>query len=157
MAKSNSGRSKAAATPEPQGGSVLTPVMDAMKAHPVATAAAVAVGGAVVAGLARRARGAPPVAEASASAKKNGKPKRAAGSGLTRKVTPDSLLASVVGGEPLTRADITRKIWDYIKAHGLQDTANRRMINADATLRPIFGQEQVSMFEMTRLVSRHVS
>ena len=63
----------------------------------------------------------------------------------------------MVGRDPLTRADITKRMWDYIKQNGLQDGANRRMINADAKLRPLFGSDQVSMFEMTRLVSQHVS
>lgn len=76
--------------------------------------------------------------------------------GIAQKVQPDDKLAPIVGGDPLTRADLTKKIWEYIKANGLQDAKDRRAINADAKLRPIFGKDQVSMFEMTRLVNNHV-
>ena len=77
--------------------------------------------------------------------------------GIAQEVKPDALLAAVVGKEPLTRANLTKKIWDYIKANNLQDAKNRRAINADAKLRPIFGKDQVTMFEMTKLVNQHVS
>jgi upstream activation factor subunit UAF30 len=76
--------------------------------------------------------------------------------GLAQPVQPDAQLAAIVGKEPLTRAEMTKKIWDHIKKNNLQDPANRRMINADDKLRPIFGKDQVSMFEMTRLVNLHV-
>jgi upstream activation factor subunit UAF30 len=77
--------------------------------------------------------------------------------GIAQKVQPDAQLAQVVGGDQLTRADLTKKVWDYIKKNNLQDSQNRRMINADDKLRPIFGgKSQVSMFEMTKLVSQHV-
>lgn len=78
--------------------------------------------------------------------------------GLAQKVQPDSVLAKVVGSQPMTRSEITKKVWDYVKGNKLQDSQNRRMINADDTMRPIFnGQSQVSMFEMTKLVNKHVS
>ncbi len=78
--------------------------------------------------------------------------------GLAQKVQPDAQLAKVVGGQPMTRSEITKKVWDYVKKNNLQDSQNRRMINADDTMRPIFnGQSQVSMFEMTKLVNQHVS
>ena len=78
--------------------------------------------------------------------------------GLAQKVQPDDKLAKVVGGQPMTRSEITKKVWDYVKKNNLQDSQNRRMINADDTMRPIFnGQSQVSMFEMTKLVNQHVS
>ena len=77
--------------------------------------------------------------------------------GLAQKVQPDATLGKVTGTSPLTRSEITKKVWDYVKKHNLQDAKNRRMINADDTLRPIFnGQNQVSMFEMTKLVNQHV-
>lgn len=76
--------------------------------------------------------------------------------GLTQKVKPDAQLAAVIGSEPVTRAEMTKKIWDYVKKNDLQDSKNRRNINADAKLRPIFGKDQVSMFEMTKLVNQHV-
>ncbi len=78
--------------------------------------------------------------------------------GLAQKVQPDAMLAKVVGNQAMTRSEITKKVWDYVKKNNLQDSENRRMINADATMRPIFnGQSQVSMFEMTKLVNQHVS
>lgn len=79
------------------------------------------------------------------------------GSALKRPVQPDAALAAVVGSQPQPRTEITKKMWDYIKANNLQDAQNRRNINADAKLRPIFnGQSQVSMFEMTKLVNQHI-
>lgn len=78
--------------------------------------------------------------------------------GLAQKVQPDDKLSKVVGSQPMTRSEITKKVWDYVKKNNLQDSQNRRMINADDTMRPIFnGQDQVSMFEMTKLVNQHVS
>jgi upstream activation factor subunit UAF30 len=76
--------------------------------------------------------------------------------GLSTKVQPDAQLAAVIGKEPVTRAEMTKKIWDYVKSNELQDAKDRRAINADAKLRPIFGKDQVSMFEMTKLVNQHV-
>ncbi|MGK7311591.1 MAG: SWIB/MDM2 domain-containing protein [Candidatus Longimicrobiales bacterium M2_2A_002] len=78
--------------------------------------------------------------------------------GLAQKVQPDAMLAKVVGNQAMTRSEITKKVWDYVKKNKLQDSENRRMINADDTMRPIFnGKNQVSMFEMTKLVNQHVS
>ena len=88
-----------------------------------------------------------------AVAKKAGKPR----GGIAIEVTPSADLAAIVGSKALTRADLTKKIWVYIKANKLQDSVNRRNINADARLKPIFGgKAQVSMFEMTKLVNKHV-
>ena len=70
---------------------------------------------------------------------------------------PSSDLAAVVGSGAMPRTEVTKKLWGYIKRKGLQDSKNRRMINADENLRPIFGgSRQVSMFEMTRLVNKHL-
>ena len=71
-------------------------------------------------------------------------------------VTPSPELSEVVGSKPLPRTELTKKLWAYIKKNGLQDQKNRRMINADDRLRPIFGKAQVSMFDMTKLVNKHV-
>ena len=71
-------------------------------------------------------------------------------------VTPSAALAEVVGEKPLPRTELTKKLWAYIKKNGLQDQKNRRMIKADDRLRPIFGKPQVNMFEMTKLVNKHV-
>ncbi|HKY32750.1 MAG TPA: SWIB/MDM2 domain-containing protein [Candidatus Polarisedimenticolia bacterium] len=70
---------------------------------------------------------------------------------------PDAALAEVVGSKALPRTEVTKKLWAYIKKQGLQDSKNKRMINADSKLGPIFGgKKQVSMFEMTKLVSKHL-
>src|SRR5512140_1445655 len=85
--------------------------------------------------------------------------KKAAGApkGLSAKVTPSAELALVVGANPMPRTEITKKVWDYIKKNGLQDAKNRRAINADDKLKPIFGgKKQVTMFEMTSLVNKHL-
>jgi chromatin remodeling complex protein RSC6 len=71
-------------------------------------------------------------------------------------VTPDNALSQVVGSKPLPRTELTKKLWAYIKKNGLQDQKNRRMIKSDDNLRPIFGKPQVNMFEMTKLVNKHV-
>ena len=66
-------------------------------------------------------------------------------------------LSAVIGGGPYPRTEVTKKLWNYIKRNGLQDRQNRRMINADDKLRDVFGgKRQVSMFEMTKLVSKHL-
>ena len=66
-------------------------------------------------------------------------------------------LAEVIGSKPMPRTEVTKKLWAYIKRKGLQDKKNRRMINADDSLRAVFGgKKQVSMFEMTKLVSKHL-
>ena len=73
-------------------------------------------------------------------------------------VTPDATLAAVVGAKPLPRTEMTKKLWAYIKKHGLQDKKNKRMINADDALKAVFGgKAQVSMFDMTKLVSKNLS
>ena len=85
------------------------------------------------------------------------KPKRKANPALLKPVQPDAVLAAVTGSTPVSRGELTKKVWDYIKKHDLQDAKNRRMINADAALKVVFGgKTQVSMFEMTKLVSGHV-
>lgn len=72
-------------------------------------------------------------------------------------VNPDAALGAVVGEKPMPRTEITKRLWAYIKKNGLQDTKNRRNINADAKLKPVFGgKSTVSMFEMTKLVNKHV-
>jgi upstream activation factor subunit UAF30 len=83
---------------------------------------------------------------------------RAPNQGLMKAVQPSAELAAVVGNKPMPRTEITKKIWDYIKEKKLQDAKNKRLINADATLRPVFGgKQQVSMFELAKIVSQHVS
>jgi len=85
------------------------------------------------------------------------KVKRKPNAAFMKPVTPDAALAAVVGAKPLPRTQLTKKLWAYIKKNGLQDKKNRRMINADAKLKAVFkNKAQVSMFEMTKLVSGHV-
>ena len=73
-------------------------------------------------------------------------------------VTPDAALAAIVGANPLPRTELTKKLWAYIKKNGLQDKKNKRMINADDALKAVFGgKSQVSMFDMTKLVSKNLS
>jgi upstream activation factor subunit UAF30 len=80
-----------------------------------------------------------------------------ANSSFMKPVQPDAALAAVVGSDPKPRTEITKKIWDYIKANKLQDPANKRMIKADDKLKAVFGgKAEVSMFEMTKLVNGHV-
>jgi DNA topoisomerase-3 len=72
-------------------------------------------------------------------------------------MTPSAALAAVVGNDPVARTQVIKKLWDYIKAQGLQDTVNKRAINADALLLPVFGKPQVTMFELAKVVGPHLS
>ncbi|OYW31476.1 MAG: hypothetical protein B7Z47_01025 [Chthoniobacter sp. 12-60-6] len=93
-----------------------------------------------------------------APAKKAAKGKRKPNPALMKPVQPDAILGAVVGNKPAPRGQITKKLWDYIKKNGLQDAKNKRNINADDALKAVFGgKKQVSMFEMTKLVSNHIS
>ncbi len=74
-----------------------------------------------------------------------------------RPVTPSAALSEVIGSKPVPRTEVTKKLWAYIKKNGLQDAKNRRMINADAALKPVFGgKASVNMFDMTKLVGKHL-
>ena len=96
-----------------------------------------------------------PAAKKSA-AKKTGA-KRKPNAAFMKAMTPSAVLAAVVGNSPMPRTEVTKKIWDYIKKNKLQDAINRRLINADDKLKAVFGgKKQVSMFEMTKLVSNHL-
>jgi upstream activation factor subunit UAF30 len=93
------------------------------------------------------------------AAKKPAKKKvaRKPNAAFMKPVTPSAVLAAVIGDKAVPRTEITSKIWAYIKKSGLQDAVNRRMINADEKLKAVFGgKKQVSMFEMTKLVSNHL-
>ena len=72
-------------------------------------------------------------------------------------MTPSHALAAIIGDKALPRTEVTKKVWEYIKKHNLQDAAKRTMINADAKLKEIFKKAQVSMFEMTKLINSHLS
>ncbi len=72
-------------------------------------------------------------------------------------VQPDEVLAPIVGSKPIPRSEITKQLWVYIKKHGLQDPNKKTLINADDALKAVFGgKKQVTMFEMTKLVSQHI-
>ena len=89
--------------------------------------------------------------------KKSGK-KRTPSAAFMKPMQPSNALAAVVGSSALPRTEVTKKLWAYIKRNGLQDAKNRRAINADEKLRPVFGgKSQVTMFDMTKLVNRHLS
>ena len=95
-----------------------------------------------------------PAARKTAKKKSSGRKPNAA---FMAPVTPSAALSEVVGSKPLPRTELTKKLWQYIKKNNLQDPKNRRMINADDRLKPIFGGKgQVSMFDMTKLVNKHV-
>ncbi|MGH8738929.1 MAG: SWIB/MDM2 domain-containing protein [Burkholderiales bacterium] len=90
-------------------------------------------------------------------AKKKSAAKRKPNAAFMKPMNPSAMLAAVIGGSAMPRTEVTKKIWAYIKRNSLQDKKNRRMINADDKLKPVFGgKSQVSMFEMTKLVSKHL-
>jgi upstream activation factor subunit UAF30 len=107
--------------------------------------------------------------KAPAKAAKKAAPKKAAKKAAPKKkstrtpnaafmapLTPSATLGEVVGSKPMPRTEVVKKIWDYIKKNNLQDSKNRRMINADGKLKPIFGKDQISMFELAKIVNKHV-
>jgi upstream activation factor subunit UAF30 len=84
--------------------------------------------------------------------------KRKPNAAFMKPVTPDAALAAVVGSKPLPRTELTKALWVYIKKHNLQDPKKKTIINADDALKKVFdGKKSVSMFEMTKLVSGHVT
>ena len=93
-----------------------------------------------------------------APAKKKSGAKRKPNAAFMKAMTPSAALAAVIGGNAMPRTEVTKKIWAYIKRNNLQDSKNRRNINADDKLKGVFGgKKQVSMFEMTKLVNKHLS
>ena len=103
-------------------------------------------------GGAKKARG-----SARKASKKRSGAKRAPNPAFMKPMQPDAALGAVVGNNPMPRTEITKKLWQYIKRNNLQDAKERRMINADDKLKPVFGGKgKVSMFEMTKLVNKHI-
>jgi upstream activation factor subunit UAF30 len=82
--------------------------------------------------------------------------KRKPNAAFMKPLTPSSTLAAVIGAGSIPRTQVVKKLWDYIKKNKLQDAKNRRNINADEKLRALFGKSTVSMFEMTKIVSKHL-
>jgi len=98
-----------------------------------------------------------PVSKRAASAKSAAPAKkRTPSAAFMKAMTPSAALAAIIGDKPVPRTEVTKKVWEYIKKHGLQDQAKKTMINADAKLKEIFKKAQVSMFEMTKLISGHL-
>ncbi|MCG6951908.1 MAG: SWIB/MDM2 domain-containing protein [Betaproteobacteria bacterium] len=96
-------------------------------------------------------------AKRSAPKKKRAGAKRKPNAAFMKPMNPTATLAAVIGSSAMPRTEVTKKMWAYIKRHGLQDKKNRRMINADEKLKPLFGgKSQVSMFDMTKMVNRHL-
>jgi chromatin remodeling complex protein RSC6 len=91
-----------------------------------------------------------------AAAKKAPAKKRTPSAAFMKAMTPSAALAAVIGDRAMPRTEVTKKVWDYIKKNGLQDKVKRTMINADAKLKEVLGKAQVSMFEMTKLISSHL-
>ena len=91
-----------------------------------------------------------------AAAKKAPAKKRAPSAAFMKAMTPSAALAAIIGDKALPRTEVTKKLWEYIKKNGLQDSAKRTMINADGKLKEIFKKAQVSMFEMTKLINEHL-
>lgn len=105
-------------------------------------------------------KAAPKKATKKAPAKKAAAPKkkvaRKPNAAFMRPLTPSGPLAAIIGTTPLPRTEVTSKIWAYIKKNKLQDSVNRRMINADEKMKALFGKAQASMFELTKYVSKHL-
>jgi chromatin remodeling complex protein RSC6 len=103
-------------------------------------------------------KAAPKKAAAKKAAPKKAAKKRTPNAAFMKAMTPSAELGAVIGSKPLPRTEATKKIWDYIKKNGLQDAKNKRQINADDKLKAVFGgKKSVTMFEMTALVSKHLS
>jgi upstream activation factor subunit UAF30 len=104
------------------------------------------------------AKKAPAAAKKAPAAKKSAGGKRKPNAAFMKEMTPSPELAAIVGSKPLPRTQVVSKIWDYIKKNNLQDAKNKRQINADDKLKPIFGgKKSVTMFEMTALVNKNLS
>lgn len=95
-------------------------------------------------------------ASSKGSSKGASKTKRQPNAAFMAPLTPSPALGEVVGSKPLPRTEVIKKIWDYIKKNNLQDKKNRRMINSDDKLKPLFGKDQISMFELAKIVNKHV-
>ena len=96
-------------------------------------------------------------APAKSAAVKTAKPKAPRKTTPGTGLKPSDALAAVIGAEPVARTQVIKKLWDYIKAEKLQDATNKRAINADAKLLPVFGKPQVTMFELAGIVGKHLS
>jgi upstream activation factor subunit UAF30 len=98
----------------------------------------------------------PPLKAATAKKTAPAVKKRTPNAAFMKAMTPSAALAAIIGDKALPRTEVTKKVWEYIKKNDLQDQAKRTMINADVKLKEIFKKAQVSMFEMTKLISAHL-
>jgi chromatin remodeling complex protein RSC6 len=154
VAKKAAAPAKKAAAPAKKAAAKPAASKVATKAAKPATTKAAAKPAATKAAPAKKAATAKPAATKAAA-----KPKaaRAPNAAFMKPLTPSETLGAVIGANPLPRTEVTKKVWDYIKQNKLQDEANKRMINADDKLKAVFGgKKQVSMFEMTKLISGHL-
>jgi len=97
-----------------------------------------------------------PKAAAKKTPAKKATTKRAVNAAFMKALTPSSALAAIVGGKPIPRTEVVKQMWVYIKKHKLQDEVNKRLVNADAKLKEVFGKAQVTMFEMAGLIGKHL-
>ncbi|HOE40340.1 MAG TPA: SWIB/MDM2 domain-containing protein [Rhodoferax sp.] len=95
-------------------------------------------------------------AKKAASEKKAPAAKRSVNAAFMKALTPSGELAAVVGAKALPRTEVVKKLWDYIKKNELQDAVNKRLVNADAKLKEVFGKAQVTMFEIAGLIGKHL-
>jgi upstream activation factor subunit UAF30 len=98
----------------------------------------------------------PAAKKAAAKTAAPAKAKRTPNAAFMKPMTPSAALAAVIGAKALPRTEVTRKVWEYIKKNNLQDKAKKTLINADAKLKEVLGKAQVSMFEMTKIISSHL-
>lgn len=145
MATAKKAPAKKAAAPAPKA------------AAPAKKAAAPAAPAAKKAAAPAKKAAAPAAKKAAAPAKKAAPAaKRTPNAAFMKPLTPSAKLAAIIGKDAMPRTEVTKKVWEYIKKHKLQDEVNKRMINADAKLKEIFGKAQASMFEMTKMISVHL-
>ncbi|OQW90150.1 MAG: hypothetical protein BWK72_02735 [Rhodoferax ferrireducens] len=105
---------------------------------------------------AKAAAPAPKAAAKKTAAKKAPATKRTVNAAFMKALTPSTALAAIVGGKPIPRTEVVKQMWVYIKKHKLQDAVNKRLVNADAKLKEVFGKAQVTMFEMAGLIGKHL-
>jgi len=132
------------------------PVTQAAPAKKAAPAKAAAPAKKVAAKAAAPAKKAAASAKKAAPAKKAPAAKRTVNAAFMKALTPSAALAAIVGDKPLPRTEVVKQLWVYIKANKLQDAINKRLINADAKLKEVFGKAQVTMFEMAGLIGKHL-
>ncbi len=150
---------KAAAPAKPAAAPAKTAAAPAAKKAAAPAKKAAAPAAKKAAAPAAKKAAAPAAKKAAApAAKKAAAPaaKRTPNAAFMKAMTPSAALAAVIGKGPFPRTEVTKKVWEYIKKHKLQDELNKRMINADAKLKEIFGKAQASMFEMTKMISTHL-